>query len=740
MSHLELDFGQIGYQKNRACADNIAILTADVEAAFSRGEDVLCVFFDLSGAFERVPHQLLISELLDEAAAMTESNRREFMLCVRWVDAFLKNRTNAVRLGDTISAPLHVPQGVPQGTVSGPSCWKFYFNKLLVDLRRQGCQFLCYADDLAIYLPFKCRKTAAVHLQAYIRTVENWCSTHNMEVSIDKTNYIIFSKSGQKTAVKLEVDGVPIEYCENPRFLGVRLDSKLSMEKQLDVTIAKCNRRLAAIRKLSRASWGPRCIHIWRLYDALVTSVLSYGAGAWMPRLSDKGLERINGVIFAGAKLILGVPAKTQTRAAIHEANLLPAQEFAAREAAILYTGAYARSRWDDPLLKSASALQASWAKLGFETCTDSGVFPINMEKEFVATIDEKVDLWADIVSGELTLTCQEAKPADVQRYHAACDGVYYTDGSAVRSRGSASCVRFVANRGGNNLFEVVGAYPLKIVADSFLAEQKALLDAVYDAKRRCKRGDRVTILTDSLSNILSLRSPGIRDRVEREIMEALHEMCQEGVRTEIRFVRGHSQCCGNDLADVVAGMVTRDRSHFIPYERRRIPRNLAKCRIRAETKSIATHKLAFKTPGHTADELKINSDFNPNPVVAGVKHCTATRRNECAYNQLRLGVTIFDQRFREWEHGRCPPCWRCGEPSGTKHILFTCRMLDCERASFRKAFEEDRSRRLTDNEKKRAAGRGENDFEEILTWGDPYVLQEAPVLVLDFLQKVRFF
>ena len=66
-----------------------------------------------------------------------------------------------------------------------------------------------------------------------------------------------------------------------------------------------------------------------------------------------------------------------------------------------------------------------------------------------------------------------------------------------------------------------------------------------------------------------------------------------------------YSGADGNELADKIAGLVTRKREYFRPYDCRKIAINLAKRRLKADAKSLAAIRLDDLSKGHTANSLR---------------------------------------------------------------------------------------------------------------------------------------
>ena len=137
---------------------------------------ICSVFFDLSKAFDSVPHSPLINVLSHIS-----------------LHQFLVSGSQQVVINGYSSTKTHVSSGVPQGSILGPLLFIIYMNSLSFLSLLSNASLTLYADDIVlsqeIYSP-----SCMLSVQYNINLIVSWISSHFLSVNNKKTKHTIITR------------------------------------------------------------------------------------------------------------------------------------------------------------------------------------------------------------------------------------------------------------------------------------------------------------------------------------------------------------------------------------------------------------------------------------------------------------------------------------------------------------------------------------------------------------------
>ena len=143
MRHLEsnniLTDCQYGFRSRRSCDTQLVTLVHELTKSMTGRVQVDMIVMDFSKAFDKVPHQRLLSKLHYYSVQGTTLN---------WIRSFLLERTQRVIVEGEESEWAQVESGVPQGTVLEPILLLAYINDLPEYVSSSVCLF---ADDCVLF-------------------------------------------------------------------------------------------------------------------------------------------------------------------------------------------------------------------------------------------------------------------------------------------------------------------------------------------------------------------------------------------------------------------------------------------------------------------------------------------------------------------------------------------------------------------------------------------------------------
>jgi len=129
-----------------------------------------------------------------------------------WIETYLADRTQFVRVGSENYAATNCLCGVPQGSVPGPLFFIVYISPLKNIAANYDVLHQQYEDDTQLYVAItKLDMCVTVNnLQNCLYAVQLWLSQNGLVINPEKSETVLFSTAQQARASQLPLSGVNV--------------------------------------------------------------------------------------------------------------------------------------------------------------------------------------------------------------------------------------------------------------------------------------------------------------------------------------------------------------------------------------------------------------------------------------------------------------------------------------------------------------------------------------------------
>ena len=171
---------QSGFRTNHSTDTCLLYLTDHIKQEVDTGKYCGMVMLDLQKAFNTVNHAILLDKL--KAIGFDKT-------ATRWMQSYLEGRKQVVEVNGTLSPPLSVSCGVPQGSILGPLLFLIYVNDMSSAC---DCELFLFADDSALLVSDRDKSQVEKILSAELGKICIWPEDNKLSLHLGNTESILF--------------------------------------------------------------------------------------------------------------------------------------------------------------------------------------------------------------------------------------------------------------------------------------------------------------------------------------------------------------------------------------------------------------------------------------------------------------------------------------------------------------------------------------------------------------------
>ena len=278
---------QFGFRMKHSTSHATSYLSSKLYSTLDKSEKAVCVFMDLSKAFDTLNLKILTQKL---------SHYGIRGIANKWFTSYLENRSQFVEINSHRSAnTCDIVHGVPQGSILGPLLFNLYINDFWNCL--SFGEAIMFADDTTLVFKNRNKTYLEAMVNEDLSAAADWLAENKLSLNIKKTKFMYFDLSRSKSRMpKLCIGKKNIRAVKTKKFLGVLFDDKLSWKEHILSIISKLNSCLGATKRarsyLNKSS-------LFTIYYSLMQSRTQYCCetwGAWEPRGNQVILQRLQAI------------------------------------------------------------------------------------------------------------------------------------------------------------------------------------------------------------------------------------------------------------------------------------------------------------------------------------------------------------------------------------------------------------------------------------------------------------
>ncbi|KAG5882490.1 hypothetical protein JTB14_008463 [Gonioctena quinquepunctata] len=303
---------QFGFSKEKSTVDAIKHMIGHID---TQDKHHLVVFIDIKGAFNNMWWPTLL-KILHEVEIPTQ--------LVALLNNYLKDRK--IRYQSNLEQIEKIlTKGCPQGSALGPFLWNLTMEPLLRARWPNKVAITAYADDIALAINADSRRELEELVSQALEIVSHWAESHKLDIAVNKTKYIVFSKLSINRNPIVRYRDVPIDRVRHLKYLGVILDERMSFTEHIGYISNEARSIFQSLRKFILPRWGNCVDSLKKIYQVAIIPIVGYASEVWLDKAeSRQNKQKLRSMQCFCLRVILGAYRTVPNETACVLAKQLP--------------------------------------------------------------------------------------------------------------------------------------------------------------------------------------------------------------------------------------------------------------------------------------------------------------------------------------------------------------------------------------------------------------------------------
>ena len=265
---------QFGFRSRHSTVHALIRLIEEAIVGFNDRKVTIAAFLDIEKAFDTMWVEGLIYKMI----------KMKFpAYLIKIILSYLKGRSFQVKLGDQLSDPILVNNGVPQGSILGPLLFIVFMTDLPIHM---NTSLTVFADDTSTFSTRVSHSRAKSNVQSHLDKLHKYYQMWKIKVNVEKSEALFIQRCNRmrahnESAYGIQMDGTQIPYKKSVRFLGYHVQPNLKHNEHVNRVLLKAHTGLHKLYPIMKVNNGI-CQEVKvKLYTTILRPVIAYAVAVW---------------------------------------------------------------------------------------------------------------------------------------------------------------------------------------------------------------------------------------------------------------------------------------------------------------------------------------------------------------------------------------------------------------------------------------------------------------------------